>query len=129
MIAIENNQEKVVLLLLLKEFTYPNNNKLLEEQKNSTDAFGNNPIHKACRFRNPRMIKMLFDKRIGDIFQRNSFGKLPHEMPHNDILNDPAIKNVFENYIKEHQEEFLANKVTIPLNKEPDYIFIVNRSR
>ena len=50
-------------------------------------------------------------------------------MPHNDILNDPAIKNVFENYIKEHQEEFLANKVTIPLNKEPDYIFIVNRSR
>jgi len=54
----------------------------------SADKFNNNALHKSCRFRNPKMIKMILAKGVGDIMERNSFGKLPLEMPHNDILND-----------------------------------------
>lgn len=52
------------------------------------DNFGNNPMHKACRFRNAKMIDLLLSKRIGDLMQRNKFGRLPLEQPHNEILND-----------------------------------------
>jgi len=31
------------------------------------DKYLNNPMHKACRFRNPAMIKMLLDNGIGNI--------------------------------------------------------------
>lgn len=31
------------------------------------DIYGNNPIHKACRFRNPKMIKLLLDKDVGSL--------------------------------------------------------------
>ena len=71
------------------------------------------------------MIKMLLDANIGDVLQRNHFGKRPLEMPHNDICNDPNIKKVFEEFISENA--FYFNKIII--NKEPDYIFIVDRSR
>ena len=37
------------------------------------------------------MIKMLLDKNIGSLIQRNLYAKLPHELPHNDILNDLRI--------------------------------------
>ena len=53
------------------------------------------------------------------------FGKRPLEMPHNDICNDPLIKEVFEDFISENP--FYFNKISI--NKEPDYIFVVDRSR
>ena len=59
--------------------------------KQDSDKYDNNPLHKACRFRNPKLIKLLLDKKIGAIDQRNAFGKLPLEMPHNDILNDKRI--------------------------------------
>ena len=34
---------------------------------NSTDKFGNNAMHKACRFRNPKMIDLLLKEGIGDL--------------------------------------------------------------
>ena len=46
-------------------------------------------------------------------------------MPHNDICNDPDIKEVFEDFINEHPS--YLKEITI--NKEPDYMFVVDRSR
>lgn len=82
-------------------------------------------MHKACRFRNHHMIKMLLDANIGDVLQRNMFGKRPLEMPHNDICNDPDIHRVFHHFI--HENPYYYGKLII--NKEPDYIFVVNRER
>lgn len=65
----------------------------------STDKFGNNAMHKACRFRNAGMIEILLKNGIGDIIQRNLFGRLPLEQPHNDIMNDKKIKLVFESFV------------------------------
>lgn len=86
-------------------------------------------MHKACRFRNPRLIKLLLDQKIGDIDRRNSFGKLPLEMPHNDILNDRRIKEVFREYVIANAEELRRKKVHIQLEKEPDYMFVVKWDR
>ena len=82
-------------------------------------------MHKACRFRNVNMIKMLLDKEIGSLEQRNYLGKLPLEMPHNDILNDLRIRKVFEEYFEKNPH--LKGKIN--LNPEPDYMFVVNLSR
>ena len=82
-------------------------------------------MHKACRFRNVNMIKMLLDKEIGSLEQRNYLGKLPLEMPHNDILNDLRIRKVFEEYFEKNPH--LKSKIN--LNPEPDYMFVVNLSR
>ena len=46
-------------------------------------------------------------------------------MPHNDICNDPSIKKVFDDFI--YENGWYLNKIII--NKEPDYIFEVDRSR
>lgn len=97
--------------------------------KQLCDIHGNNPLHKACRFRNATLIKLLLDKNIGAIDERNAFGKLPLEMPHNDILNDPRIKEVFKNYMAANEKELLEKKVNITLNKEPDYMFVVKWDR
>ena len=67
MLAIENNQEKVVKLILIKEFRYGPNQKMADNMKQNTDKFNNNPLHKACRFRNPKLIKLLLDQKIGAI--------------------------------------------------------------
>ena len=86
-------------LLLIKDYTYGADPRLIDQQKQLCDARGNNPLHKAVLFRNPRLIKLLLDEGIGDVSKRNTAGKLPLEMPHNDILNDLAIKAVFEEYL------------------------------
>ena len=67
LIAIENNQLSVVQMILSKEWIYRADSRLVKQQMNSTDVFGNNALHKACRFRNPDMIKLLLDKNISDI--------------------------------------------------------------
>ncbi len=82
-------------------------------------------MHKACRFRNVNMIKILLENNIGSLEQRNYLGRLPLEMPHNDILNDLNIKKVFEEYLEKKPN--LKSKVN--LNPEPDYMFVVNLSR
>ena len=92
---------------------------------NDTDKFGNNAMHKACRFRNPKMIELLLNEEVGDLQQRNLFGRLPLEMPHNDILNDKKIKACFEAHLLMHKN--LVDK--IQLRKEADYMFVVNLSR
>ena len=43
-------------------------------------------------------------------------------MPHNDILNDKEIKQVFQAYLEDNPKF----KSSIVLNKEPDYMFVVN---
>lgn len=45
------------------------------------------------------MIEILLKNGIGDIIQRNLFGRLPLEQPHNDIMNDKKIKLVFESFV------------------------------
>lgn len=70
----------------------------------AADRFGNNPLHKACRFRNPKMLRQIIGMNNGNVLfsQRNMFGRLPLEMPHNDILNDKRIHRVFsEHYANE----------------------------
>lgn len=47
-------------------------------------------------------------------------------MPHNDILNDPNIKQILLDYQKVHPE--LVEKYVV-MDKEPDYLFVVNESR
>lgn len=91
----------------------------------ASDKYLNNALHKACRFRNPRMIKMIFENGIGNLTQRNAFGKLPLEMPHNDILNDERIFDIFKEYLDANPQF----KEQIVLTKEPDYMFVVNRKR
>ena len=70
---------QVVRLLLSKKFTYMSDQKLIERQKQSTDKFGNNAMHKACRFRNADMIDLMLKNKIGKLDQRNKFGRLPLE--------------------------------------------------
>jgi ankyrin repeat protein len=77
MVAIEHNKDNIVELLLAKDWIYPSDPKLIARQRQATDKFGNNPMHKACRFRNANMINMLLSEEIGALDQRNEFGKLP----------------------------------------------------
>ena len=47
-------------------------------------------------------------------------------MPHNDILNDPEINKVFKDYIEANASSESEVLRMIPLEKEPDYVFVVN---
>ena len=67
LIAIETNQLSIVQMILNKEWIYRGDSKKVKKQMNSTDVFGNNALHKACRFRNPDMLKLLLNKKIGSI--------------------------------------------------------------
>ena len=127
-VAIEHNQTKVVTLLLSRQFSILSDPKLLLRQMQATDKYGNNPMHKACRFRNPDMIRLLLDKKVGKLTQRNIIGKLPLEMPHNDILNDIVINDVFREYL-ENNRDGKGDFSQIRLQKEPDYMFVVNLER
>ena len=123
--AIEANSHRVVNLILNKTFSFPSIPKLIDRQKFAVDKFGNNPLHKACRFRNHRMIKMIIGMSNNLIKQRNVFGQLPLEMPHNDILNDERIKKIFAAHLNQY-----ADLIThIKLEKEPDYVFVVAKDR
>ena len=46
-------------------------------------------------------------------------------MPHNDILNDKKIKEVFNEYVIANSDELKSKKIHIQLDKEPDYMFVV----
>ena len=61
--AIEKNQTSVVRYILSKNFQGEDakGSKLIERSKQECDQFGNNPMHKACRFKNAQMIKLLLD--------------------------------------------------------------------
>ena len=48
-------------------------------------------------------------------------------MPHNDILNDKEINKVFKEYIEASAPSEVLQR--IPLEKEPDYVFVVNPKR
>ena len=50
-------------------------------------------------------------------------------MPHNDILNDKRIKEVFREYVKSNEDELELKNVHIQLEKEPDYMFVVKWDR
>ena len=125
MVAIENNQLKVVKMLLVKDYSCPSDPKLLRRQMMATDKFGNNAMHKACRFRNPQMIDLLLKEGIGDLEQRNLFGKLPIEQPHNNILSDDDIKNIFTQYVM--QNKHMEDKIN--LNLEADFMFVASTER
>ena len=48
-------------------------------------------------------------------------------MPHNNILNDPEIKSIFEDFIKSRYSQKDKDELleVISLRKEPDYMFVV----
>ena len=96
MAAIEGNQDLIVRLLLNKDFKYPPHQRLIDTQRQAKDKFDNNPLHKACRFRNHKMIAKLMSNHIGSLTQRNRAGKLPLEIPHNDILVDDKVRKAVE---------------------------------
>ena len=72
------------------------------------------------------MLKLLLSNNIGDLGQRNNHGKLPFEMPHNDIINAESIKEVILEYNETHED--IVDKYVV-LEKEADYIFIVDKER
>ena len=49
-------------------------------------------MHKAFRFRNDKLIRLLITKNVGDLTVRNQAGRLPLEIPHNSILSDKKMK-------------------------------------
>ena len=96
MAAIAGNQDVIVKLLLNKDFKYPPEQRLIEAQKQAKDKFGNNPLHKALRFRNHKMIRLLMARHVGSLTERNRAGRLPLEIPHNNILVDDKIRRAVE---------------------------------
>ena len=46
-------------------------------------------------------------------------------MPHNDIMNDLKVRKIFERYLSAN----VHLKKLIRLDKEPDYMFVVNKER
>ena len=88
MIALENGKDSVVRLLISRKLYSKTKLNVLEHQKQAVDFFGNNPMHKACRFRNRNLIELLMQNNIGYLSKRNKLGMLHLEIPHNDILND-----------------------------------------
>lgn len=69
LIAIESNQTNVVKYLLSKQYVgaLEKDTKGILDQIQSCDLYGNNPLHKACRFRNAEMLELLLDKEVGDM--------------------------------------------------------------
>ena len=59
---------------------------------NAADSLGNTPLHKAFRFRNARLVRLLLTKKVGSLTTRNQAGRLPLEIPHNSILSDKDLK-------------------------------------
>ena len=98
MASLEGNQYLMAKLLLQKDFRIQEKPDLIEAQKNAVDRFGNNPLHKAFRFRNPELVALLLKKKVGRLTVRNRMGRLPLEIPHNNILSDKKLKEaVFAN--------------------------------
>ena len=54
------------------------------------------------------MIEILLKQKIGDLTQRNKIGNLPLEQPHNNILFDPNIKEVFRVHLESFREDRVA---------------------
>lgn len=86
-------------MLLSKQYRYGRDQEVIAKQMNSTDQFRNNALHKACHLRGSQMINLLLCKGIGSLKERNVFGSLPHEVPHNSIVNDGEIEAVFKTYL------------------------------
>ena len=86
-------------MLLAKQYRYGRDGELIAKQMNSTDQFRNNVLHKACHLRSSQMIELLLCKGIGSLKERNVFGSLPHEVPHNSIVNDDKIEAIFRKYL------------------------------
>ena len=92
MAAIEGNQYLMTKLLLEKDFKCQEKPGLIDAQKNALDSLGNNPLHKAFRFRNDKLVRLLLIKKVGSLTDRNQAGRLPLEIPHNSILSDKYLK-------------------------------------
>ena len=126
MAAIEGNQYLMCRLLLNKDFKIQEKPKLIESQRNMCDQYGNNPLHKAFKFRNDKLVRLLLVKGVGDLLARNHAGRLPLEIPHNSILSDPKMKKAVMESVP---NELIAKHDAIVMKKEPDYMFVVNTAR
>ena len=133
MAAIAGNQDIIVRLLLRKDFKYPPEQRLIEAQKQAKDKFGNNPLHKAFRFRNHKLIRLLLENHVGSLTQRNRAGRLPLEIPHNNILVDEKVRRAVQDNVKQRSLSSAGHVESehdfIVFNKEPDYIFEGDRAR
>ena len=126
MAAIEGNQYLMCRLLLNKDFKIQEKPKLIETQRNACDRYGNNPLHKAFKFRNDKLVRLLLVKNVGDLLARNHAGRLPLEIPHNSILSDPKVKKAVSESVP---NDLIAKHDAIVMKKEPDYMFVVNTAR
>ena len=96
-------------LLLAKDYKIPEKPKLIENQMNTEDKHGNNPLHKAFRFRNDKLVKLLLIRKVGSITSRNKMGRLPLEVPHNSVLSDRKLKAAIQESIP--AEEITRNGI------------------
>ena len=126
MAAIEGNQFLMTKLLLAKDFKVQEKPGIIEIQKNACDKFGNNPLHKAFRFRNHKLVKLLLTKKVGSLLVRNKMGRLPLEIPHNNILSDPNLKKAVTETVP---ADVISKHDEIQMTKEPDYMFVISRTR
>ena len=53
-------------------------------------------MHKAFRFRNDKLVRLLLTKKVGSLTTRNQAGRLPLEIPHNNILSDRRLKRAVQ---------------------------------
>ena len=83
-------------------------------------------MHKAFRFRNDKLVRLLLVKNVGSLLERNQAGRLPLEIPHNQILSDKKMYNAVKESVP---NDFMAKHDEIVMRKEPDYMFVVNDSR
>ena len=96
---------------------YEANQPYLEAQMLSTDSIGNNPLHYAFRSRKPATAEFMIRAGYGDLEERNHQGKTPKESTHQRKMI-PQTKKLLAQFDPSAQRP-----------QEPDYIFIVNKSR
>jgi hypothetical protein len=74
--------------------------------------------------RNIAIIELLCHAGIGKFTDRNSLGKTPIEVPHNDALNMEGIPEIVEEFYKDRTVDDGIITLT-----EPDYIFVCDSKR
>ena len=79
------------------------------------------------------MIRLLLKYGIGSLIERNHAGRLPLEIPHNNIMMDDKVRKAIEDNLPAKQQSSAGHVETdldfITFKPEPDYIFQAARSR
>ena len=73
------------------------------------------------------MIRLLLKNGIGSLIERNHAGRLPLEIPHNNVMMDDKIRKAIEDNVVRRQQSSAGHVESdldfITFKPEPDYIF------